>query len=846
MQQRPLRTLLTLLSIIIGSGAIVATSVSSRSAQQAQMAMVEAVTGKASLEISAAAGVPLDAKTLTFLGDVEDIDVVSPVIRRFSMMTVRTQADSEVEPGEARKFRVQLLGVHLRQDQKVRGTRVVEGIDFDDPSGTDSKDQPTSVWIDSGFAKSIDLNVGEEVKLLTKSGVQTVKIAGVVESKNASSAMESAVIIAPLRTVQRWTRSQGKVDVVQLVVSKEERIEGIRNTIAPQLPEGVFVRVPTLRSQVATESTTAIQRGLLIATIFSLILATFIIFNTFQMNVGERRRQLGILRALGTTRRQILWMILREAALMGWVGSILGCVAGYYGASILNRSTSSLLMIDIPESTLTWPPLAAALVCGVMVSLLGALIPAMVATYASPADAMRTVASQPLRFSPWAFFVGGMSMFLLGGAFQIIASLGLFSLRDGTAGIAIMIIGVVLMLPASLDLLTTLSAAALVKWYPIETMLARKQILRNPGRSSMTIGILLVAMAMGLGMASTILDNIRDVQSWYRRSIVGDFFLRAAMPDMSSGHAADMPDDFPSKVEQVPGVALVDTLRFVSARSGDNSVIVVTRKFNSKTNDFFDLIEGDESQITEDLLAGKIVIGSVLSERTQLHRGDRMELETKEGKTTLTIAGVTNEYLAGGLTVYLEAGKAKELLDVEGTDAIIVKANPESLQQVAVDLKQLADDEGLMFQSYADLVLLIEGMINNVVGGLWAVLALGSLIATFGLINTLAMNILEQTREIGMLRVIAMTRGQVRRMVLAQALIMSLIGIIPGLLLGLGIASVINLTTTFVTGHVVRYHFYPWLIVSAVAIEMLAVFLAAFLPAERAARLHLAKALQYE
>jgi putative ABC transport system permease protein len=223
-----------------------------------------------------------------------------------------------------------------------------------------------------------------------------------------------------------------------------------------------------------------------------------------------------------------------------------------------------------------------------------------------------------------------------------------------------------------------------------------------------------------------------------------------------------------------------------------------------------------------------------------------MELETKEGKTTLTIAGVTNEYLAGGLTVYLEAGKAKELLDVEGTDAIIVKANPESLQQVAVDLKQLADDEGLMFQSYADLVLLIEGMINNVVGGLWAVLALGSLIATFGLINTLAMNILEQTREIGMLRVIAMTRGQVRRMVLAQALIMSLIGIIPGLLLGLGIASVINLTTTFVTGHVVRYHFYPWLIVSAVAIEMLAVFLAAFLPAERAARLHLAKALQYE
>jgi putative ABC transport system permease protein len=362
----------------------------------------------------------------------------------------------------------------------------------------------------------------------------------------------------------------------------------------------------------------------------------------------------------------------------------------------------------------------------------------------------------------------------------------------------------------------------------------------------MTIGILLVAMAMGLGMASTILDNIRDVQRWYRRSVVGDFFIRAAMPDMSSGHAADMPDDFLARVEQVPGLAMVDTLRFVSARSGENSVIVVARKFNSDTNDFFDLIEGDETQVTQDIRRGGVVIGSVLSERTKLHRGDRIDLETKEGKTSLDILGVTNEYLGGGLTVYLEAGKAKELLDIEGTDAVIVKAKPQAIKQLEADLRKLADSEGLMFQSHADVVLWIEGMINNVVGGLWVVLSLSTLIATFGLINTLAMNILEQTREIGMLRAIAMTRSQVRRMIIAQAIIMSLIGIIPGLLMGLGIASVINLTTMIVTGHLVQYHFYPWLIVSAVAIELAAVLLAAFLPAERAARLNLATALQYE
>jgi putative ABC transport system permease protein len=867
MQQRPVRTLLTLLSILIGSGAIVATAVSSRSAQQAQMAMVESVTGKASLEIAAAAGAPMDVKNLRFLGDISDIDVVSPLLRRFSMMTVKQKGDtpsiqtatSQATAGELgdkqptqgqeagpRKYRVQLLGVNLRQDQKVRGTRVIRGAEFEAEEENTTDNRPTAVWIDAGFAASTGVSVDDEIKLLTRSGVQTARIAGIVETQEASSAMQSAVIIAPMRIVQRWTRSQGKVDVVQLVVEKEDRIADVQKAVAAQLPEGVSVRVPTLRSQVAGESTTAIQRGLLIATLFSLILATFIIFNTFQMNVGERRRQLGILRALGTTRRQILWMILREAALLGSIGSAIGCVAGYFGASLLNQSTSALLQIEIPESSLTWLPVASAMVCGLCVSLFGALIPAVMATFASPADAMKPISSQPPRVSAWLYFATGLLLFVLGGLIQYIAAIELYSLRDGTAGIVIMILGVVLMLPASLDMLTAIAAAPLMLFIPIETKLARRQILRNPGRSSMTIGILLVAMAMGLGMASTILDNIRDVQSWYRRSIVGDFFIRAAMPDMSSGHAADMPDDFPGKVEQVPGLAMVDTLRFVSARSGENSVIVVVRKFNANTNDFFDLIEGEELQVLQDIRSGGVVIGSVLSERTKLHRGDRIDLETKEGKSSLPIVGVTNEYLAGGLTVYLEGTKAKELLDIEGTDAVIVKAKPGALVQVEKELKQLAESEGLMFQSHADMVQWIEGMINNVVGGLWVVLALGSLIATFGLINTLAMNILEQTREIGMLRVIAMTRSQVRRMILAQAIIMSLIGIIPGLLMGLGIASVINLTTMIVTGHMVQYHFYPWLLLSAVVIEISAVLLAALLPAERAARLNLATALQYE
>jgi putative ABC transport system permease protein len=248
----------------------------------------------------------------------------------------------------------------------------------------------------------------------------------------------------------------------------------------------------------------------------------------------------------------------------------------------------------------------------------------------------------------------------------------------------------------------------------------------------------------------------------------------------------------------------------------------------------------------EGVRSGGVVLGSVLSERMQLSLGDTIELETNEGKVDLPIVGVTNEYMAGGLTLYMESQQASKLLSVDGIDAVIVQSAPGRREEVRESLQQLADSQGLMLQSFQEVASMIENMINGVVGGLWVVLSLGALIAAFGLINTLAMNILEQTREIGMLRVVAMTRWQIRRMILSQALIMAIIGVLPGVLLGVGVASVINLSTMIVTGHAVRFQWYPQFMLVAVVAEILLVILAALFPAERAARLNLAKALQYE
>ncbi|MBI2478350.1 MAG: ABC transporter permease [Planctomycetia bacterium] len=424
--------------------------------------------------------------------------------------------------------------------------------------------------------------------------------------------------------------------------------------------------------------------------------------------------------------------------------------------------------------------------------------------------------------------------------------LGWFPIEVSVDSSVVFLVGIVLLLPTGLSAATGCVHLLLRPWLGVEGRLARRQLLRHPGRTTMTIGVLFIAMSTGVGLANTIVDNVRDVKQWYQQAIVGDFFVRAMMPDMATGQAADMPEGLDQEIKAIPGVEGLDTIRFVQATSAGNSIIVVVREFTENKQDYFDLVDGDDAEVLRGISAGQVVLGTVLAQRTGLGRGDTIPLETREGEKHLSIVGTTNDYIGGGLTLYMHRNLAKELMDVEGVDAYIIKASNDRLDAVELALQRLCEKHGLLLQSYTDLVQFIERMMNGVIGSLWALLALGFVIAAFGLVNTLAMNILEQTRELGVLRVVAMTRRQVRRTIFAQAIMMGLIGLAPGTVLGLAVAYFINLATLPTTGHSVLFVFRAWLLVISFSLALLIVLVAAWIPAERAARLKLSEALQYE
>lgn len=822
---RPARAILTLLSIVIAVGAVVSVSIATTTTRIAQKSMFAAVTGRAALEVVAEGG---GSFPVTVANEIDQLDGVQavPVIRRYTIIYLPD-----------RKVKAQVMGIVPDRDKLVRDYDVVSGQMF----GAGSE-----VVLDATFARGLGLQVGDSLKMLTRTGMKTSDIVGLVNPRSGSAVTEGGLMYMSLGLAQSRFKLPREIDAVQLVLDKEQDVEAVQSAVASHLPVGIVVRQPNMRSQLAEETMFATEQGLQLATAFALVIAAFIIFNTFQMTVGERRRQLGILRAIGATRRQVTLLILREGLLVGVIGMVLGGTVGYFGAQALARATSELLQTPMPDVEITATPFVLAAFFGVGISLIATLIPARRAGQLSPSEAMRVVTSSEIEASHRWSLILGIFVFTSGASVLAGCILGWVPIDACVTSAIVALVGIVLLLPAALPNATSLVQWMLRPWLNVESRLARRQLLRHRGRSAMTIGVLFIAISTGVGLANTIVDNVRNVEQWYRQAIVGDFFVRAMMPDMATGQAADMPEGLDREIKAIPGVERLDTVRMVQATSEGNSVIVVVREFTSNEQVYFDLVDGDDDEVMRGIVKGEVVLGSVLAQRTGLGRGDIIPLETREGIKELKIVGTTNDYMGGGLTIYMHRKVAKELLDIEGVDAYVVQASSDQLAAVEASLQKLCHERGLLLQSYTELVQFIESLMNGVIGSLWALLALGFVIASFGLVNTLAMNVLEQTRELGVLRVVAMTRGQVRKTILAQAIMMGLIGLTPGAVLGLAVAYCINLATLPFTGHAILFVFRPWLVVLCFVITLAIVLISALVPAERAARLKLSDALRHE
>ena len=827
---RPGRATLTLLSIALGMAAIVAVSLGTATTRDAYRQMYEELAGRAALQITAQGGGSFDRTLAAAAEHVPGVRAAVPSLQRLTVMYFGHK-----------RLDMLVLGIDPSKDREVRQYQVREGRGFDN-------DHEYGALLGINFAEGAGIHVGDEVKFMSPRGwppLKPVKVVGLLAPGGTAGFNQGSSLFLPLGFAEHCFTLRGKINTIDLVLEPGADEKAVGAQLAKILAPGLEVHPPAARTQLSNETLASIQQGLRFSSDFAVALAVIIIVNTFLMNLSERRRQLAILRAVGATRGQIVRMLLAEGLVLGIVGTALGCVIGAGGGYLLMRGVARLYIIPPPPVAFTPFAFILAAVLGPTLAVAAAGVPAALAARIPPLEAMQpAVATEEGRTSRWLSLSGTAILAISTG----LLAAGIFGWIPSFVVIPVAVVSmasIVLLIPWLVGPLGRITAWLLSPLLKLEGRLAHRQIRRRGVRTALTVGVLYLAVSLGIGQGTAIINNVADVRSWYRQTMIADFVLRVSAPDTATGQTAELPLSLGDQIRKVAGVANVDSIRFLTAEAADHQVYVVARDFTGEEL-ALDLYRSDPESVRRGLLEGEVVLGTVLAHHAGLHVGDEITIKTRQGAKQFRIAGLAIDYMVGGYVVYMRRPVAEQLFGVQGVDAFLVQAAPGALPTVGAALTQIAGEHGMLLHSFAELTQKLDATVARLVGGLWGLLVLGFVVAALGIANTLSMNVLEQTRELALLRVVGMTRRQIRKMVLSQAGLIGLIGVGLGTGSGVATAYIITLSMMPLLGYPVAFGLHPLLFLGCCVGGMSLVLLASLLPAERAARLDLLIALQYE
>lgn len=829
-QQRPGRALLTLAGIIIGVAAMVSISVTIEATRNSYRHMFDTVTGRASLEIVAEGYGGFDPSIGESIRELSGVRAVVPVVQTTSGLI----GPSGAEP-------IMVLGIKPELDSPVRDYKIKQGKFLNDRKG---------VVLSSTYAQRLKLKLGESVRLITPKGLIELPIVGLLEPEGAATVHAGAIVFMHMSTAQQAFALDQQVNAVQIVLDEDTNLSRIQKQMNEQLPPGLTAQAPAVRGKLAQEMLLGTELSLGVMSIVALVAGAFVILNSFLMSLGERVRHLAILRALGTRRLQLKSILLKEAAILGSIGTVLGIGLGYAMSFALNRIMEEMLAFPVPKPQLDAKSILLATLLGPGVALAAALVPAWRSSRRPVLDGLldNREIREPV-YKRWPGYIG-LGLLMVGLTF--IALLLTEKIQADLASqllpacMALLIVSGTLTIPLCIPFLSKTAALILRPFLGVEGRMAVRWLSRRPTRTGLTVAVLTVTLIVAVGFGNATQNSVRDIQEWAAKISYIDYYIRGYMPGPGMAVTAALPESMADVIAEIEHVEFVTKINFIAARAEGEPVMVIAKSFGTRSGQPIDLVEGDETEVMKAVKRGEVVLGTRLSQRKNLKIGDHVTLETRNGPKAVRVAGLATEYTAGGFVVYLEWNQAQEFFGKQGVHVFGVVLENGAPASVATGLQTLCDERKCRLESRAEFRQIVDEAMSGVVGTLWGLIALGFVIASVGIVNTLSMNVLEQTREIGILRAIAMKRRQITKMIFSQALVVGVISLIPGIVGGIVFAYLLNVTTYPMTGLRLDLRFEMPLIVGSMVMVLVLSIFAAMFPARRASRLQVITALQYE
>ena len=797
--RRPLQSIFLIVGVAIGVAMIVAIDLANGSANRAFALGAAQITGKATHQI---VGGPdgVDAAVYARLRRELGFRLSAPVVESY-VSVPRLDAQPMrllgIDPFAEPPFRSYLGGA-----QPVNAPSTGAAGDYLIPFLL----QPNSVLIGQSVADRYRLQPGQELPVRIGPRQEMLTIIGLLAPADELSRRAlDGLLIVDISTAQEMLGKVGRLDRIDLILSADADGAARLRQISALLPPSARIVRPSARAATVDEMTAAFRLNLTALSLLALVVGMFLIYNTVTFSVVQRRPVLGILRALGMTRRELFVMILTEAVCLALIGTALGLALGVLmgrGAVQAVTQTINDLFFVVAVRNADVPPwtLAKGALSGVGAALLAALLPALEATNVPPAGAMqRSDAEEKARRALPRLTGAGLLLSLLGAGMLIpewnlvVAFVGLFAV----------ILGIALLTPRLTLLLMDALHRLLSRRLGILTRMAPRNIVRSLSRTSVAIAALMVAVSVIIGVGVMIVSFRLTVEQWLDEILQADIFVSAPTLGPNRGNATLQPSLL-DELTAFPAIADFSTNREVEVtaampdgRQVDVQVAALLRDLAGEDRRYRASV-GDTVATWNAMEAGGVVVNETMANRFDLRVGQTLRLLTDAGEQSFPIVGVTYDFDVHPTLLMTDTSYRRHWND-DALSAIALFVEP------AADVDQTVNALRRAFAGKAELLISSNrGVRRNaleVFDRTFAITAALRLLATFvafvGILSTLMSLQLERAREIGVLRAAGMTRRQLWGLTLLETGLIGtsagLVALPTGYILALILVYIINL-----------------------------------------------------
>jgi len=841
--RRKLRTALTTLAVVFGVTVLFGlNSILPAMLLTLRQTMLGSA-GKVDLTVTGAAGGVFSADRVDVLRNVEGIGAVSGSLRQTVMLLSQTAPAPEKpafsKPGMSTggTSTVVVVGVEPVSAQAVRLYSISEGR-FLTPEDDKAMVIPTT------FATKMDLALGDVFTLPSSVGATEFTVVGLLTTRPLPGAEE---VLVPLGAAQTLLNHAGEINTLEAIFAPDADRAKVEADAAAALGDG-FKLGPL---EFGNELVGALQMGEYAFAVFgvmALAMGAFIIFNTFRTVLAERRRDLGMLRTVGASRKTVVGLIMVESLIQSVFGTALGLLCGYGFAVVMVLSVrpviETFMHFKMSMPIVTPGNLLMSSAMGIGITLLGGLLPALSAAGVTPLEALRpplaTVYEKTAR-----------KQSRVGAALLVLAALSLLTGSPALSGIGtvLFLAALVLIAPALIHPIARIFGRLLTLLFAREGQIAEGNLTRQPGRAAVTASAMMIGLAMVIALIGMVSSVRAAFMNYLELSLGADFLLMPPSFILGGGNVGASPA-LAAAVRAVPGIDKVSTLR-LGATTVDGSQLQIIGIDPATYPEIAGLeFSAGESQEAFAALGQEraLIVNGIFSMQNNVKVGDVLTLQTHAGEQDYRVVGVGLDYLNAKLaTAYISQANLKQdfhqtsdlllMADMaDGADAAAIRQTLEKMM-ITYPAFTLVD-----WQSFRQSQ---EQTFNSAMSMLYVMTVMFALPALIAMVNTLAINVIERTREIGMLRAVGSTRRQIGRMIRAESLLLSAAGVAFGILGGLWLGYVL-ITAMNAGGFVMEYHFPYAGILMAIATGLLFGVLAAAIPARQAAQMDIVAALRYE